>query len=77
MMIALFDPGHLPIDLCQDGRRALLWPYNSVVMQFLRCKVARVVRLELDAPNATEMPVSSKLVRKDITRTVALFVWPS
>jgi hypothetical protein len=46
-------------------------------VQFWRYKVARVVRLELDAPNATEMPVSSILVRKDITRTVSRFVWPS
>ena len=73
-MIALFDPGHLPM---QDGHRALLWPYNSVVVQFWRYKFTRVVQLELDIPNATKMPISSILVRKDITRMVALFVWLS
>ena len=28
MMIALFDPDYLPIDLCQDSLHALLWPYK-------------------------------------------------
>ena len=77
MMIALFDPNYLPIDLCQDSLHALLWLYKSVVVQFWIYKVAQVVRLELDAPNATEMPISSILVRKDITHTVSQFVWPS
>jgi hypothetical protein len=74
MMIALFDPGHLPIDLCQDCRSALLGPYNRIVVQSQRHKIARVVGLELDSPDATEMPVSSILIREEITRTVALLV---
>jgi hypothetical protein len=49
MMIALFDPGHLLINLRQDGHRALPWSYNSVMVQSRRYKVAQVVQLELDA----------------------------
>jgi len=39
-MIALFDPGHLPM---KGGHRTLLWPYNSVMVQFWRYKFAQVV----------------------------------
>jgi len=73
-MIALFDLGHL---LMQNGHHMLLWPYNSIMVQFWRYKFAWVVQLELDIPNVTKMPISSILVRKDITCMVALFVWLS
>ena len=53
MVIALSDPGHLPIDLCQDCRSALLGAHNSLV-GYWRHKITIVVaRLELDSPNAT------------------------
>jgi hypothetical protein len=59
MMIAFFDPGHLPIDLCQDRRSALLGAYNDVMMRYRRPKVI-VACLELDSPNATTKPVLSQ-----------------
>jgi hypothetical protein len=48
MMIALFNLGHLLINLHQDGHRPLPWSYNSVMVQSQRYKVAQVVQLELD-----------------------------
>ena len=33
MVIALLDPGHLAIDLCEDRRCTLLWTYDGIVMR--------------------------------------------
>ena len=57
MMIALFDPGHLSIDLSQDCCSALLGAHNGVV-RYRRHKIPIVVAwLELDSPNATTRSV--------------------
>ena len=65
MVIALSDPGHLPIDLRQDCRSALLGSHNSLV-GYRRHKVTIVVtRLELDSPNATtKNPILSSHILK-------------
>ena len=57
MMIALFDPGQLSIDLSQDRCRMLLGAHNGVV-QYWRHKIPIVVAwLEPDSPNATTRSV--------------------
>ena len=53
MVIALSDPGHLLIDLCQDCRSTLLGAHNSL-MGYRRHKITIIVaHLEPDSPNAT------------------------
>jgi hypothetical protein len=65
MMIALFNPGHLPIDLSQDRRSALLGAHNGVMVRYRRQKITIVVaRLELDTPNATTKAVLSLYSQK-------------
>ena len=57
MVIPLFDPNHLPIDLCQDCRSTLLGTYNRVMVRSGRYKVTIVARPEFD-PHATERYIS-------------------
>lgn len=72
MMIALFDPDHLPIDLSKNRRSALLGTHDGVMVQYWRSKLTVVVaRLELD-PNATIETVSSELAENSDRRTLDL-----
>lgn len=75
MVIALFDPNHLPIDLCQDCRSTLLWTYNRVVVWSGRYKVTIIARPEFD-PHATERHISiSSHTHNERQKSVRLFCW--
>jgi hypothetical protein len=59
MLIAIFDPGHLLIDLGQGCRSALLGAHNNVV-RYQRYKFAIVVaRLDLGSPMRLQAPFLS------------------
>ena len=72
MMVTVFDSSHLPVDLCQDCRSALLWADDGVIVRSRRYEIASIVAwLELDTP-ATEMFVSSHTCGEREERTIVL-----
>jgi hypothetical protein len=72
MMVAVFDPSHLPVDLCQNCRSALLWANDGVIVWSRRHEIASIVAcLELDTP-ATKMLVRLYTWRERKERTIVL-----
>jgi len=77
MMIALFNPGHFPIDLGQNRCSAFLGAYDGIRVRRRRYKLAVVVALNSDTGKATTKSMSQYTCRNSYGRTLALPAWPS